>query len=40
MAIDLFAQQILAFPSRNVLAPNETAFIQTAQEYWPDHAND
>lgn len=37
MAIDPFAQQILAFPSRSVLAPNETAFIQTAQECCPDY---
>ncbi|KAJ5777000.1 hypothetical protein N7520_000246 [Penicillium odoratum] len=35
LALDPFSQQILAFPSRQVIAPNETAFIQRAQEYVP-----
>lgn len=33
LAIDPFAQQILAFPSRSVLAHNETAFVQSAHSY-------
>lgn len=33
LAIDPFAQQILAFPSRSVLASNETAFVQATHTY-------
>ncbi|OJJ80738.1 DUF3176 domain-containing protein [Aspergillus glaucus CBS 516.65] len=33
LAIDPFAQQILAFPSRSVLASNETASVQAAHTY-------
>lgn len=33
VAIDPFAQQILAFPSRQVQALNETAYVQKAQDY-------
>lgn len=33
VAVDPFAQQILSFPSRQVQASNETAFIQSAHNY-------
>lgn len=35
LAIDPFAQQILAYPSHNVVAAKETASVQKAQEYNP-----
>ncbi|THC93339.1 hypothetical protein EYZ11_007195 [Aspergillus tanneri] len=40
VAIDPFSQQILAFPSRQVLASNLTASVQSTQEYqqeWTNH---
>lgn len=35
IALDPFAQQVLVFPSRDVPARNEPAYIQKAQEYKP-----
>ncbi|KAJ5579600.1 uncharacterized protein N7459_005585 [Penicillium hispanicum] len=35
VAIDPFAQQILVYPSREVQAYNETAYVQYAHEYMP-----
>ncbi|KAI9929323.1 hypothetical protein ASPWEDRAFT_28805 [Aspergillus wentii DTO 134E9] len=36
VALDPFAQQILAFPSREVQALDETAYVQRAQVYAPE----
>lgn len=40
IALDPFAQQVLVFPSRDVPARNETAYIQKAQEYKPTWTTD
>lgn len=40
IALDPFAQQVLVFPSRDVPARNETAYIQKAQEYKPAWTTD
>ncbi|CAG8159618.1 unnamed protein product [Penicillium salamii] len=40
VGIDPFMQQILTFPSRKVLAGNETAYIQTAENYQPAWSDD
>ncbi|KAL4893673.1 hypothetical protein BDV59DRAFT_176929 [Aspergillus ambiguus] len=40
IALDPFTQQILAFPSRDVPALHETAYVQRAQEYVSEWRND
>ncbi|CAI7595784.1 unnamed protein product [Penicillium palitans] len=40
VAVDPFAQQILSFPSRQVQASNETAFIQSTRNYTVDVFSD
>ncbi|RMJ26742.1 hypothetical protein PHISP_02396 [Aspergillus sp. HF37] len=40
LAVDPFAQQILVYPSRRVVAANGTASVQKAQEYFPEYGYD
>jgi hypothetical protein len=40
LAVDAFAQQVLAFPSRTVPALNATAFTQTSQQWYSMEGSD